>query len=134
MKAVLVKTSGEVTTIDLAREGAHTVINELVGGWFDCVNDWEMGVTAYVHDEGLLINLPTNNMASLLFRKVLAGDVVLVGIADDEGYDTNVPSDFMTEHFANMALEASHDVELSLSINNHRESMDFTPVVTEWKD
>ncbi len=37
----------------------HTVINELVGGWFDCVNDWEMGVTAYVHDEGLLIDLPT---------------------------------------------------------------------------
>ena len=134
MKAVLVKTSGEVTTVELPREGAHTVINELVGGWFDCVNDWEMGVTAYVHDEGLLIDLPTNNMASLLFRRVLAGDVVLVGIADDEGYDTNVPSDFMTAHFANMALEASHDLELSLSINNHRESMDFTPVVTEWKD
>ena len=93
-----------------------------------------MGVTAYVHDEGLLIDLPTNNMASLLFRRVLAGDVVLVGIADDEGYDTNVPSDFMTEHFANMALEASHDLDLSLSINNHREGMDLTPVVTEWKD
>ena len=134
MKAVLVKTNGEVTTVELPREGAHTVINELVGGWFDCVNDWEMGVTAYVHDEGLLIDLPTNNIASLLFRRVLAGDVVLVGIADDEGYDTNVPSDFMTAHFANMALEASHDLELSLSINNHRESMDFTPVVTEWKD
>ena len=134
MKAVLVKTSGEVTAIDLPREGAHTVINELVGGWFDCVNDWEMGVTAYVHDEGLLIDLPTNNMASLLFHRVLAGDVVLVGIADDEGFDTNVPSDFMTEHFANMALEASHDLELSLSINNHREGMDLTPVVTEWKD
>ena len=134
MKAVLVKTNGEVTTVELPREGAHTVINELVGGWFDCVNDWEMGVTAYVHDEGLLIDLPTNNMASLLFRRVLAGDVVLVGIADDEGYDTNVPSDFMTEHFANMALEASHDLELSLSINNHREGMDLTPVVMEWKD
>ena len=134
MKAVLVKTSGEVTAIDLPREGAHTTINELVGGWFDCVNDWEMGVTAYVHDEGLLIDLPTNNMASLLFHRVLAGDVVLVGIADDEGYDTNVPSDFMTEHFANMALEASHDLDVSLAINKYREGMDFTPVVTEWKD
>ena len=134
MKAVLVKTSGEVTAIELPREGAHTTINELVGGWFDCVNDYEMGVTAYVHDEGLLIDLPTNNIMSLLFRRVLAGDAVLVGIADDEGYDTDVASDFMTEHFANMALEASHDLELSLMINNNRESMDFTPVVTEWKD
>ena len=134
MKAVLVKTSGEVTAIDIPREGAHTIINELVGGWFDCVNDWEMGVTAYVHDEGLLIDLPTNNMASLLFRRVLAGDVVLVGIADDEGYDTNVPSDFMTEHFANMALEASQDLDVSLSLNNYREGMDLTPVVMEWKD
>ena len=134
MKAVLVKTSGEVTAIELPRDGAHTVIHELVGGWFDCVNDWEMGVTAYVHDEGLLIDLPTNNMASLLFRRVLAGDVVLVGIADDEGYDTNVPSDFMTEHFANMALEASQDLDVSLSLNNYREGMDLTPVVMEWKD
>ena len=134
MKAVLVKTSGEVTAIEIPRDGAHTVIHELVGGWFDCVNDWEMGVTAYVHDEGLLIDLPTNNIASLLFRRVLAGDVVLVGIADDEGYDTNVPSDFTTAHFANMALEASLDTDVSLSINNHREGMDLTPVVTEWKD
>jgi hypothetical protein len=134
MKAVLVKTSGEVTTIDLPRDGAHTVIHELVGGWFDCVNDYEMGVTAYVHDEGLLIDLPTNNIASLLFRRVLAGDALLVGIADDEGYDTNVPSDFMTEHFANMALEASHDLEVSNALNSHREGMDITPVVTEWRD
>jgi hypothetical protein len=134
MKAVLVKTSGEVTAIDLPSEGAHTVIHDLVGGWFDCVNDWEMGVTAYVHDEGLLIDLPSNNIASLLFRRVLAGDAVLVGMADDEGYDTDVPSDFLTAHFANMALEASLDTDVSLSINNHRESMDFTPVVTEWKD
>ena len=134
MKAVLVKINGEVTNLELPRDGAHTVIHELVGGWFDCVNDWEMGVTAYVHDEGLLIDLPTNNMASLLFRRVLAGDVVLVGIADDEGYDTNVPSDFMTEHFANMALEASQDLDVSLSLTNYREGMDLTPVVTEWKD
>jgi hypothetical protein len=134
MKAVLVKTSGEVTAIDLPREGAHTVIHELVGGWFDCVNDYEMGVTAYVHDEGLLIDLPTNNMVSLLFRRVLAGDAVLVGVADDEGYDTDAPSDFMTEHFANMALEASHDLELGVMINNSRANMDLTPVITEWKD
>jgi len=134
MKAVLVKTSGEITAIELPRDGAHTVIHELVGGWFDCVNDYEMGVTAYVHDEGLLIDLPTNNIASLLFHRVLAGDVVLVGIADDEGYDTNVPSDFMTAHFANMALEASLDTDVSLSLNKYREGMDLTPVVTEWKD
>jgi hypothetical protein len=134
MKAVLVKTSGEVTAIDLPREGAHTVIHELVGGWFDCVNDYEMGVTAYVHDEGLLIDLPTNNITSLLFRRILAGDAVLVGVADDEGYDSDVPSDFMTEHFANMALEASHDFELSLNLNNGRESMDLTPVITEWRN
>ena len=134
MKAVLVKTSGEVTAIELPRDGAHTVIHELVGGWFDCVNDYEMGVTAYVHDEGLLIDLPTNNITSLLFRRVLAGDAVLVGIADDEGYDTDVPSDFMTEHFANMVLEASQDWELSLVLSNNREDMDLTPTITEWRN
>lgn len=134
MKALLVKTSGEVTALELPRDGAHTVIHELVGGWFDCVNDYEIGVTAYVHDEGLLIDLPTNNAMSLLFRRVLAGDAVLVGLADDEGYDTDVPSKFMTDHFANMVLDASQDFEVSLTLNNSRESMDLTPVITEWKD
>jgi hypothetical protein len=33
-----------------------------------------------------------------------------------------------------MALEASHDLELGTMINNSRESMDLTPVVTEWRD
>jgi hypothetical protein len=93
-----------------------------------------MGVTAYVHDEGLLIDLPTNNIISALFHRVLAGDALLVGVADDEGYDTNVPSDFMTEHFANMALEASHDLGLSLTLSNMRENMNLTPVITEWRD
>lgn len=134
MKALLVKTSGEVTALELPRDGAHTVIHELVGGWFDCVNDYEMGVTAYVHDEGLLIDLPTNNAVSLLFRRILAGDAVLVGLADDEGYDTDVPSKYMTDHFANMVLDASQDFEVSLTLNNSRESMDLTPVVTEWRD
>jgi hypothetical protein len=134
MKALLVKTSGEITALELPRDGAHTVIHELVGGWFDCVNDYEMGVTAYVHDEGLLIDLPTNNIISALFHRVLAGDALLVGVADDEGYDTNVPSDFMTEHFANMALEASHDLGLSLTLSNMRENMNLTPVITEWRD
>jgi hypothetical protein len=134
MKALLVKTSGEVTALELPRDGAHTVIHELVGGWFDCVNDYEMGVTAYVHDEGLLIDLPTNNAVSLLFRRILAGDAVLVGLADDEGYDTDVPSKFMTDHFANMVLDASQDLEVSLTLNNSRESMDLTPVITEWRD
>ena len=134
MKALLVKTSGEVTALELPRDGAHTVIHELVGGWFDCVNDYEMGVTAYVHDEGLLIDLPTNNAVSLLFRRILAGDAVLVGLADDEGYDTDVPSKYMTDHFANMVLDASQDFEVSLTLNNSRESMDLTPVITEWKD
>jgi hypothetical protein len=134
MKALLVKTSGEITALELPRDGAHTVIHELVGGWFDCVNDYEMGVTAYVHDEGLLIDLPTNNAVSLLFRRILAGDAVLVGLADDEGYDTDVPSKYMTDHFANMVLDASQDFEVSLTLNNSRESMDLTPVITEWKD
>ena len=134
MKAVLVKTSGEVTAIDIPREGAHTVIHDLIGGYFDCVSDYDLGVTAYVHDEGLLINLPTNNATSVLFSRVLAGDAVLVGLADDEGYDTEVPSKFMTEQFSNMVLDASHDWELSLVLSNDRENMDLTPIITEWRN
>lgn len=92
--------------------GDHNNINALVGGHFDAVrrdfepSDLETGRTyedsqpfvavGYVHDEGILLGLPINKLASVVFGQQLFGDVVVVsgtspdGEYDGENYDVPV--------------------------------------------
>lgn len=65
-------------------------IQGMVGGTIDAVraeyND--VVIVGYCHDEGLLLDLPMNWMASALFTRELRGDVVLVsGTSPDGNYD-----------------------------------------------
>jgi len=75
----------------------HKDIQNLVGGHFDCVSTdvgrEDVSFVGYVHDEGLLIGLEYNYLASALFGRDLVGDCVLVwglspnGEYDGESYD-----------------------------------------------
>lgn len=77
-------------------------IQGLVGGNIDAVRvevaDNLMAV-GYVHDEGLLLNMETNWLASALFQQEIRGDVVVVngyspyGEYDGENYD--LPTGFI---------------------------------------
>lgn len=95
-------------------------IQDYVGGHIDAVRT-EMPdgtiVVGYLHDEGLLIDLPVNWFASALFCRELRGPVVLVsgvsptGVYDGENYD--LPSNLyqfltttFTLHVANTYNEA----------------------------
>lgn len=78
-------------------------IGEAVGGLMEAVDLPKLGITMYVNDSGLVERLPLNRRATWLLwqqvrsawdRTYLVGDVVLVGLADDEGEDTSLPSDF----------------------------------------
>jgi hypothetical protein len=85
-----------------------TEIQSLVGGHFDavrlsCHDDSgkykDFVLLGYVHDEGLLLNLPLNPMASMLFSRHIAGDVVLVNGTNPEthqydGETYSLPMDF----------------------------------------
>lgn len=94
--ALTISTDGGTLLTDLSSLDDY---REVVGG-----NIGYMHVTddigLYVHDEGLLINLPQNNVATravvrglgesrglqwLAFNGPLRGDVVFIGPADDEG-------------------------------------------------
>lgn len=84
--------------------GDHININAIVGGHFDAVRraftPEELGgedapegaepfvAVGYVHDEGRIINLPLNKLATVVFGQELYGDVVLVsGTSPDGEYD-----------------------------------------------
>ena len=72
-----------------------------VGGWFEAVDIPDLGVTMYVNEEGLIRDLPFNRRATFLWRfhvpqardARLVGDVAVVGLTDDEGESTELPSE-----------------------------------------
>ena len=71
--------------------GISEFINTAVGGWFDAVHPYpndDLNIVGYVHDEGLLMGLEPNPVASALFGRFLVGTVVVVGALNEEGkYD-----------------------------------------------
>jgi hypothetical protein len=102
-KAVIIRTSGTVEPLTLSEaDGGYAEIRDAVGGYIDAVRDGSL--VGYVHDEGLLIGLPVNVMASALFARPLVGDVVLVGCVspsgeyDGENYDVHPV--FFSQEFA----------------------------------
>lgn len=80
-------------------------IQSKVGGTIDAVRI-DMGneearftLVGYVHDEGLLLDMPVNYMASMLFERELRGPVVLVSGTNPEskeydGENYDIPSEF----------------------------------------
>ncbi len=81
--AGLIIAHNSITPIPL---GDHTTIHEQVGGWFDCVRQDDL--VGYVHDEGLLIGLPLNPIATALFGRIIVGNCVVYNSVDSKGkYD-----------------------------------------------
>lgn len=71
-----------------------------VGGWIEPVDIPTLGVTIYVHEDGLMLNLPFNARATFLWwhsvpaarqKAMLVGPVLVVGLPDRNGDSTSVP-------------------------------------------
>lgn len=90
------ETQGVLITHDMISHVAksdHLSINEMVGGWFDAVVSGDL--VGYVHDEGLLLGLPMNPIATALLGQIIVGPCVLFrhhnerGETDGEDYSLN---------------------------------------------
>ncbi len=71
-----------------------------VGGWIEPVDIPELGITVYVHEEGLVLGLPFNSRATFLWwyfvpearqRAMLVGPALIVGLPDRNGHSTDIP-------------------------------------------
>lgn len=97
-KALVIPINGECYELNLPEGSAHIIIGEHVGGHFDVVR--RETVVGYVHDEGLLIGLPLNPKASVLFNQYLVGNCVVVGCLNAKGTfdgdDYDVPSQIVS--------------------------------------
>jgi len=83
--AVIIRTDGTMSVIDHC-----PTLSELqgaVGGLIAPIYGPE-GITGYVNDEGLLIGLPLNLIASALGGQPLVGDAIITGPLDSKGETT----------------------------------------------
>lgn len=73
-----------------------------VGGWIEPVDIPELGITIYVHEEGLVLGLPLNPRATFLWwyfvpearqKAMLVGPALIVGLPDRSGDSMSIPND-----------------------------------------
>jgi len=73
----------------------------VVGGWIEPVDLPDLGVTIYVHEEGLVMGLPFNSRAAFLWwyfvpearqKAMLVGSALVVGLPDRNGDSTDIPA------------------------------------------
>lgn len=78
--AQLIKASGEVITVTLPRKDRLATMQSHVGGYIEFVYARYNGkkTTLVVNEEGLLIGLRPNALASLVAGRLLVGDVLLL--------------------------------------------------------
>ncbi|WP_188744598.1 DUF3846 domain-containing protein [Agromyces bauzanensis] len=73
----------------------------IVGGWVEAVDIHSLGITIYVAEEGLIMQLPFNSRASFLWwyfvpearqKAMLVGPALITGLPDRVGQGTDIPS------------------------------------------
>jgi hypothetical protein len=101
ISAAIISTDGEVELIELAP--GYKQIQKVVGGTFDVVASRSGETSFWIHDEGKLIGLEVNTVATKLLwelnpafrnRDVLVGTVLVTGGADDEGETLGLSEEF----------------------------------------
>lgn len=96
MKALQIKTTGEIAEVEFTRENALKTLQKGVGGYVQAV-DLTNDLTMWLNEEGKLEGLPHNPFAQHFWDKVfgsgtdyLVGDVVFTGPTDEDGYTLTI--------------------------------------------
>jgi hypothetical protein len=101
--AVIVHTSGLTQVVNL--DTGYKAIQAVVGGTFDAITSDSGKTTFWIHDEGKIIGLEPNVIATKILwelnpvfhgRDYLAGTVLITGGADDEGDTLGIGSEGLT--------------------------------------
>jgi hypothetical protein len=134
--ALVITAEGDLYQTDIPSEEGHRVIHEIVDGWFDCVA--KESIVGYVNDEGLLIGLPVNVIASALFGRPLVGTCVVLGALNSRGeYDGenhDVPMGLLSDEFATDAQKVASDENVALALTTIIEEMDMAPKFVPMSD
>lgn len=101
MKAVVISVDGTAKVCEIAD---YDDLNAAVGGWIEAIPLGD-NASAYINEEGKLRRLPLNPVAtaiahrkhSIRLNDFIVGPMVIVGVPDREGNDTDVPQSMICE-------------------------------------
>ena len=94
IKAVTVSTDHRCAVIGMDSHDSLKPLQAAVGGYIECVSF--DGFDLWLNEEGKMIGLPVNAIATEMFHEtfgpydILVGDIVLTGPSDEDGYPTSL--------------------------------------------
>lgn len=107
IKVLIIKPDESITIQEISPTLEN--LQSIVGGYIELIPFGPMA-NAYINEDGIALNLPRNQLATMLAehflnkmgRILLRGDyikgtMIVVGLSDDEGNNTDVPSDVVDE-------------------------------------
>lgn len=92
MRTVLIPVDG--TPIPVTIDDQLTDLQQYVGGYIEAVHIDEY-VTFWVNEEGIMLDLPVNRLASLLAQRALFGPVVVTGSSPSGVHLRPAPTDWV---------------------------------------
>jgi hypothetical protein len=124
VKGAFLESSGAYSTTEVDAGEEYEVISNFVGGFITSVTTKNFGgLVGYVHDEGLLLGLPVNPIASTIFGRYLVGPCVVYGALDKNGHydgeEHDVPSELLDK------LPELHALMMELNGESAPETRDF---------
>lgn len=111
LRAVVVKTDGSV--YETFAEWDYEQLSKELGGYIEAVNYGDQPYFAYINEEGKLLNLDENHLATelwymsgqrILIGDYIAGDAVFFGLVDEDGNNTDAPI-MILEQLTNIAKD-----------------------------
>jgi len=111
LRAVVVKTDGSV--YETFAEWDYEQLSKELGGYIEAVNYGDQPYFAYINEEGKLLNLDENHLATelwymsgqrILIGDYIAGDAVFFGLVDKDGNNTDAPI-MILEQLTNIAKD-----------------------------
>lgn len=109
MRALLIPAGGLPEEVEVSDENELDDLQRYVGGWIEYVPT-DQDVTLYCNEEGKILNLPPNPLATELFGSLLmpgdylAGDVILLGLLDEDGASTSIDPEWIKTVRVHMAV------------------------------
>ena len=109
----IVKTDDTIEVLQSETSPDYDALNAAVGGWLEGVP--LEGVTAYINEEGKLLGLRNNKIATVIAHKDKAifphdnivGDMIVLGPIDDEGEETPLSLDWIQSVADYLGIEQS---------------------------
>lgn len=98
MYGIQITTMGDIRVVEFTHDTALKVMQSVVGGYITgtpITERWQGIIDMVANDEGLLDGLGINLLATVLAGTPIVGDVFVTGVADNEGYTTSVPQEFI---------------------------------------